>query len=70
MFSRVDLPQPEGPISETTSPLAMEIDTSCTAASRLPLCLSAKDLPTFLNSISIMVRDSPVGYFGAYLIQI
>ena len=50
MFSNVLLPQPDGPISDTTSPSAIERLTPSTATTTLPCRGLAKRLVTLRNS--------------------
>ncbi|MDT4879643.1 hypothetical protein FQZ97_1153390 [compost metagenome] len=55
MFSSVLLPQPDGPMMETTSPLRMAMLTLVTAERGCEVCRSMKLLPTLRNSISIII---------------
>ena len=52
MLSRVLLPQPDGPMIDTTSPGAIEKLTSCAASTSLDLPRAAKRFSTPMNSIA------------------
>ena len=59
MLSRVDLPQPEGPISDTNAPSGMERSTGLNAWITEPL--NANDLETALISIDAPTSEAASG---------
>jgi len=66
MFSRVDFPHPEGPTTETNSPLATLKETSSSASKR-PWDVE-KDLRTFkISNIGVLFRRSRQPARGNYL---